>query len=205
MIDMTLLNKSIQGLEIEAQKLADVLDTISLVIKNTEKCLQQLDNNIEFEYRAIENTTSVAGINKIQSLVWRRRNKGKSGTFRIFLKTFHEIDNSLDEERIMEVAEKYLSEPAYYKPLIETDIRTRAKLVKYLPDFVEAFKENVKEHRLAITEGEKMNEICEWCKQDITGKPTEHMAYDNIFCSRKCAELFFEKMSEQQDAKKEDS
>jgi len=46
--------------------------------------------------------------------------------------------------------------------------------------------------------------LCDKCKQDIIGKPVEHMDFDEFaFCSKKCAELFFQDMSEQQDAKAE--
>lgn len=124
---MTLLEKSLQGLTEEAEKLFKVLDNASAKIRGFENTFQALKVNFPFEWTIKEDAESKS------SFCWER-DFGKK--FRLFLKTEKVFGDKWDI--------------TLKRPFIECNIENRITYIAYINTFYEEFEKYIHTKRLEL-------------------------------------------------------
>ena len=119
---MSKLNDSMNELRQEAAIFTDSLDCCSETIKSVEKAIELMDINISFEYKFI-----FEGIDWF--LCW---DKDVHGNFRLCCSPANHALKLV--------------------PLIECKLDIRVKLSVHLVDFINAFKEDIKQKRIKLEE-----------------------------------------------------
>jgi hypothetical protein len=116
------LNDSMSELRKEASIFTDSLDCCSETIKSVEKAIELMDINIPFEYKF-----------KVEDSDWALSwDRDERANFRLLCKP-----TSFNSKLV---------------PLIECKIDIRVKLSVHLVDFINAFKEDIKQMRIKLEE-----------------------------------------------------